>query len=920
MTSSTQQEQQDALNERAEKFAKSFEKADYESGQAQNFVRELCGVYGLDYLRSVEFEHRVRKAGGGGINRIDGFFAGLLLVEMKSAGKDLDDAYRQALAYIPLLKNSQDAPLHILISDFQNLHLYDVSGKAAPIKFKLADFKQHVNDLDFLLGYERILQERQEHATIEAANRLGELHDAIKNTGYTGEDLQSLLVRLLFCLFADDTHLFHVENAFQDAVKATNSAGDDLGGKLQRLFKRLDTDTRDTNKAKQPAQRTDGAYAYLLNFPYVNGQLFSKTIEICDFDAESRKALLSCCDLDWSAISPDIFGTLFQHIMHWDDEASVGKTKKRRDFGAHYTSERNIRRAIDPLFVDDLKSELSQARGDAKKLDGFIKKLQILNIFDPACGCGNFLVVAYREIRSLEQQALLELNSIKKAQQLIPQCDVHQFHGIEIDPTAAEIATVAMWLTDHQMNQRWGASYKRLPLKNKANIVCANALRIDWEKVIPAERCDYIVGNPPFLGYTQQSKEQKEDMAQIYQGAKGAGVLDYVTAWYVKAWQQIKRNSAIKCAFVSTNSITQGEQVAILWQPLMQQGLHIHFAHRTFKWNNEGSGVAAVHCVIVGFGANKPKKCLLWDYSDDIAGEGKLLRAKRVNAYLADAPAIFLNKRSKPMCAVSEMTRGSQPTDGGNLLLSDEEKIDLLRVEPAAQQWIRPFLMGEEFINNVPRWCLWLQNITPKELKAMPVVAARVKAVKQMRLSSTKISTQKLAETPTLFGENRQPQSKKYLAFPTVSSGRRKFVPVGFLDKSVVCGNKIYFIEDANLYYLGLLCSSMQNAWMRTTCGRLKSDFNYSNTIVYNNYPWPQNLDAAQTKIIELAAQAVLDARAVHKGKSLAWLYNPETMPLNLQNAHDELDVAVDDAYGYTGGDDDAPRVAFLFELYQKLA
>jgi type I restriction-modification system DNA methylase subunit len=912
------QEQQDALNERAEKFTKNFANADYESGQAQNFVRELCGVYGLDYLRSVEFEHRVRKADGKGINRIDGFFAGLLLVEMKSKDKNLDEAYQQALDYIPLLKNPADAPRHILISDFQNLHLYDVSGAAAPIKFKLADFKQHIGDLDFLLGYERILQQRQEHATIEAANRLGNLHDAIKNTGYAGDDLQTLLVRLLFCLFADDTNLFTIENAFHEAIAATNSAGNDLGDTLRRLFKQLDYNPKD--KDKQP-QRTDGIYEYLLKFPYVNGELFTKAIEVCDFDAQSRKALLDCCELDWSAISPDIFGTLFQHIMHWDDEAATdkgGKTKKRRDFGAHYTSERNIRRAIDPLFMDDLKSELTHARGDAKKLNAFIKKLQMLNIFDPACGCGNFLVVAYREIRSLEQQAMMELNSIKGSTHQIPLCDVHQFHGIEIDPTAAEIATVALWLTDHQMNQRWDKAYRRLPLKNKANIVCANALRTDWQTVIAATRCDYIVGNPPFLGYTQQSKAQKEDMALIYAGAKGAGVLDYVTAWYVKAWQHIQANPATKAAFVSTNSITQGEQVAILWQPLMNQGLHIHFAHRTFKWNNEGSGVAAVHCVIVGFGADKPKKCAIWDYSDDIAADGKLLRARRINPYLADAPAIFLSKRSKPLCAVSEMTRGSQPTDGGNLLLSDEERSELLSLEPTAEQWLRPFSMGDEFINNIPRWCLWLHNITPDELNAMPLVAARVEAVKQMRLSSPKIPTQKLAEKPTVFGELRQPNSQ-YLALPRVSSERRRFIPIGFMPANHIAGDKIQTIENATLYHFGMLCATMHNAWMRTTCGRMKSDYSYSNTIVYNNYPWAQQVDAAQIEAIETAAQGVLDARAAHAGQSLAWLYNPDTMPSNLKSAHDELDDAVDEAYGYMGADDDAPRVAFLFELYQKI-
>jgi hypothetical protein len=421
-TLQTSQELQDLLNERAEKFAKDFAHAAYEMGEAQNFVRELCGVYGLNYLRSVDFERRVAKDSGVGINRIDGFFPGLLLVEMKSEGKDLQEAYEQAKAYIPKLKNVDDVPRYILVSDFQNLHLYDETGVIEPIKFKLADFKSHVNDLDFLLGYERIYQARQAAASIEAANRLGYLHDAIKQTGYRGQDLQTLLVRLLFCLFADDTRLFNQEDAFKRAVQSSNSAGDDLGSKLQRIFRRLDTNPEQTQQAETSAQRTDGHYAYLLDFPYINGALFTTRIEDPDFDGVSRQALLGCCDLDWSDISPDIFGTLFQHIMHWDDEEAEGKSKKRRDFGAHYTSEHNIRRAIDPLFLDALKDELALCKGDAKKLSHYIAKLATLHIFDPACGCGNFLVVAYRELRWLEQQTLLELNSLKGAQQTMPLC------------------------------------------------------------------------------------------------------------------------------------------------------------------------------------------------------------------------------------------------------------------------------------------------------------------------------------------------------------------------------------------------------------------------------------------------------------------------------------------------------------------
>ena len=927
-TQNPDQEITDALNERAENFAKNFANAKYEMGDAQNFVRGLCDVYCLNPLRAVSFEQRLQKASGKGILRIDAFFPALLLVEMKSKGEDLEEAYRQALGYLELLKNDAERPKYILVSDFYNLHLYAVDNQKEALKIHLADFPAHENvkAFDFLLGYERIYEEAQQKANQEAAEKLGNLHDAIKNTGYAQEDLQTFLVRILFCLFADDTHIFDPkegENIFQKLVKGSNSSGDDLGAKLDLLFRRLNTDLENKEKSAKAGFRTDGNYSYLLNFPYINGALFGQNIRTCYFDADSRSALIACCGTDWSEISPDIFGTLFQYIMHFDDEENQGKKspkrQKRRDFGAHYTSEKNIKRAISPLFLDDLRDQLNAAKNDKKALSAFCNQLALLNIFDPACGCGNFLVVAYREIRALEQQAVFELSQIQGAQKRIPQCDVHQFHGIEIDPTAVEIATLALWLTDHQMNLRFADNFKRIPLKNKANIVCANALQTDWQSVIPAEKCSFIVGNPPFIGKTFQNAAQKADMQKVFGNTKNAGLLDYVGAWYYKALAQLQANPTIKAAFVSTNSITQGEQVAALWQPLIENGLHILFAHRTFKWRNEGRGIAAVHCVIIGFGREKPKSCAYWDYSENISGEGKKTQARRLNPYLVDAPMIALQNRSTPICKVSPMVYGSKPTDAGNLLLTDEDKEILLREEPAAEKWIRPFLGAEEFINGLSRWCLWLEEASETELFAIPKVSERVEKVQEMRLASPKLPTQISAKTPHLFQEIRHSKSD-YLLVPSVSSERRDFIPIGFVSQNAITSNANLMIPNATHYDFAILSSTMHNAWMRAVCGRMKSDYRYSAKIVYNNFPWPK-ASAKQIKAIESAAQNILSARKIHETKpeySLAWAYNPKTMQPNLKKAHEDLDALIDEVYEYEGKHEDADRVAFLFIAYQK--
>jgi type I restriction-modification system DNA methylase subunit len=908
-----------AIRDRAAQFAKDFNGITYESGFDQKFVNQLCWVFGISNYRLVDFQTRVKKLGGKK-GRIDAFLPGKLLVEMKSSNQDLDKAYVQATEYLPGIK-TEELPRHILVSDFATLHLYDQETKAPRLEIKLADFPQHIEPFLFLADYEAIAIREEQAANEQAADKMAGLHDAIKATDYQGQDLETYLVRLLFCLFAEDTGLFGINGLFLNLLQNHSKIdGSDLHGTLTALF---DTLNRDHDK------RPKNLPEHFANFPYINGALFKDSLAQCYFDEAARQTLIECAQLDWSKISPAIFGSLFQAIMHFDDEAAKAKTKKRREFGAHYTSEANILKVIRPLFLDELRAEFEKIRKQPKKLPAFQQKLASLNFFDPACGCGNFLVIAYRELRLLEIDVIeaiwgKKLNDHLDVDGLI-HCNVDQFHGIEIDPSAAKIATVALWLTDHQMNlrmERFGNYYSRIPLVKKANIVCANALQIDWHTVLPAEKCSYVMGNPPFIGYSYQTKAQKEDLSLVYQGMNGAGVLDYVAAY-------IQTNPAVPVAFVSTNSITQGEQVAVLWKPLMssEKPIHIHFAHRTFRWSNEGRGVAAVHCVIVGYGLQPSPKPLIFDYGDDIGGEPTVSLAENINPYLVDAATVFIEKRRKPLCnGIPEITKGSQPTDGGHLLLKPDEAEYIKKTDAIAAKYIRPFLGSEEFINGLDRFCLWLKDSTAQDRKASSEIQRRIKNVETMRLASSKLPTQKQAETPYLFGEIRQ-TNQPYLLIPRVSSENRQFVPIGHLPANVICGDANFMLPNATLFHFGLLCSTMHNAWMRTVCGRLKSDYRYSNTIVYNNFPWPQTPSAEQQRKIQTAAQAILDARqlevdlcaAQQQKCSLAVLYSPGNMPQALIKAHAQLDKAVDAAYNYKGSKDDAARVAFLFGLYQAL-
>ncbi len=1076
------------IRSRALEFSRRWEHETSEDAEAKTFWTEFFGVFGIDRKRIASFEEPVKKLGDKR-GYIDLFWKGMLLVEHKSRGKNLDKAYTQALDYFPGIKE-RDLPKYVLVSDFERFRLYDLEapsppyplpqageggqrpGEGAFYEFKLCDLHKHIKHFAFIAGYRTQIIAPQNPVNIKAAERMGNLHDALKASGYQGHPLEVLLVRLLFCLFADDTGIFQPASAFRTWIEERTAAdGSDLGPQLAQLFQVLNT---------PEDRRTSILDEQLAAFPYVNGKLFEEMLPIASFNLTMREALLDCCALDWSAISPAIFGALFQSIM--DGRA-------RRNLGAHYTSEENILKLIQPLFLDDLHEEFKRVKSNKNKLFEFHKKLRTLTFFDPACGCGNFLVIAYRELRKLELDVLRAVHQgpgsrfLDIHQQI--SVDVDQFYGIEIEEFPAQIAQVALWLMDHQMNVRvseeFGMYFARIPLKTSPHIVNDNALTLDWNDVLVAERASYVFGNPPFVGAKFMDDVQREETRQVFAGINGGGLLDYVAAWYVKAerymtnslaplagrgagvrgethrrdplleeklktyarelralatdaeqriwyllrnrnffgfkfrrqhpvagyildfycadaglaieldggqhseqtaydaqreatlqqhgirtlrfWNndvllnteavlteiayalpltptlspQAGRGSEVKAAFVSTNSITQGEQVGVLWSWLLSKGIRIHFAHRTFQWSNEARGMAAVHCVIIGFGAFDVEKKTIYEY-EDIRGEPHAVAVRNINPYLVDAPDVVLVNRQHPICAVPEIGIGNKPIDGGNYLFTTEERDEFLKHEPQAAKWFRRWIGADEFLNGYERWCLWLGDCPPNELRQMPEVIKRVEAVREVRLASKSAPTQKLAATPTRFHVEYIPK-ETYLLIPRVSSERRAFIPIGFMTPDTLTSDTSLTIPDASLYHFGILTSTMHNAWMRTVCGRLESRYRYSAGIVYNNFPWPelpspqpspasgesgargaQQRNAAEGEgKVEAAAQAVLNTRAQFPQSSLADLYDPLTMPPALVKAHQALDRAVDACYRKAAFTSDAQRVEFLFERYQQL-
>jgi len=897
---------------RAIAFSKEWEHDTSERAEAQSFWNAFFHIFGIERKRVASFEQQVAMARAGHKlrqGRIDGFWKGVLLIEHKSAGQSLDRAFAQAVDYFDGLRE-RDLPRYVLVSDFARLRLCDFET-GEETEFALKDLHKHIKRFGFIAGYQAQQIKPQDPVNIRAAEQMGKLHDALKASGYEGHPLEVLLVRLLFCLFADDTGIFQPAQAFRAWIEErTAEDGADLGPQLAQLFQVLNTPEDKRSKALDDQLRA---------FPYVNGALFSEPLPLAAFDTAMRERLLDACAIDWSGISPAIFGALFQSIM--DDKA-------RRNLGAHYTSEENILKLIKPLFLDELRAEFERVKGNRNRLFEFHKKLRTLNFLDPACGCGNFLVITYRELRLMELDVLRA--AYQDGQQLLDihqrlSVDVDQFHGIEIEEFPAQIAQVALWLMDHQMNvmvgEEFGLYFARIPLKATPHIVHGNALRVAWEDVLPADRCSYVLGNPPFVGSKLLSVAQRSDADFAFGSIPSAGLLDFVAAWYVKATRYLlgakNTHTAPRCAFVSTNSITQGEQVVLLWGWLLAQGVRINFAHRTFQWSNEARGIAAVHCVIVGFGLADAKDKTIFEYSD-IRGEPHPLPAAHINPYLIDAPDVLAVGRAQPICKVNPIVNGSIPADGGNLVLSPSEREALVAVEPQSESFLRPYVGAEDFIHGLERYCLWLADCSPALLRQMPHVLERVQGVRVMREASTKAATRAKAATPTLFTENRQPLIGDYLAVPRTSSETRRWLPIGFLPNSTVAANDLQIVPRATRYEFGALSSSMHMAWVRTTAGRLKSDIRYSTKYSYNTFPWPESPTAKQREAIESAAQAVLDTRAQFPGSTLADLYDPLAMPAALLKAHQKLDTAVDAAYGRKSFKSDAERVAYLFELYQR--
>ena len=886
-------------------FSKEWKNEAYEKGESQTFWNQFFAVFGIDRRRVGIYEAGLKKSSGNQ-GFIDVFWPGQLLCEQKSRGADLDQAEAQAKEYLRSIADNapKDLPDYTIVSDFEFMRLRHLHTNEVQ-EFRVAELADHLHLFGFLSGYLTQIRGEEEKANIKAAERMGQLHDKLEENGYTGHELDVLLIRLLFCLFAEDTGIFNKFQFSNLITQRTREDGSDMAGWISQLFEVLN---------KHPDKRLKNQDQQLLDFPYINGDLFAEYMPSAAFDAQMRTALIEAGKLDWSQISPEIFGALFQSVMDKDE---------RRSLGAHYTSESNILKVVRSLFMDDLRAEFIEIKSRSQKnirlqaLNQFHQKLAGFTFLDPACGCGNFLVVAYREIRLLELEVIELIFSKDQLLDIstVVRCNVSNFYGIEVEEFPAQIAKVAMWLVDHQMNrlvsEHFGIHFARIPLVDSAHIRHADALTADWPVT------NYILGNPPFIGSKLLGDTQRSVFTEMMKSLPKSGTLDFVTAWYVKSAEIMQQHPDVRTALVSTNSITQGEQVGLLWPYMHDQGVHIQFAHRTFAWQSAAKGKAAVHCVIIGFGLRANQNKQIFDYEDPKA-DPSLMSAKNINGYLVDASNVYVQNRRTPICDVPKIGIGNKPIDGGNYLFSAEEKDAFLKKEPQAAHFFRKWLGAREFLNNDPRYCLWLGDATPSELKSMPMSMERIKLVQKFRLSSSSKPTQKIAQTPTRFHVENFPDGN-YLFIPRVSSEKRFYMPVGFIDPSVLSSDSALISEGMGKFEFGVMNSLMHNAWMRTTCGRLESRYRYSAGVVYNNFPWPVGVSDTQKTKIEECAQAVLDARMQFPDSSLADLYDPLTMPPLLIKAHQSLDKAVDAAYGRKSFKGEAERVAFLFERYLKL-
>ena len=918
----------------ARQFAADWKDRGDEKQETQAFwLALLQKVFGVEEPEKyISFERRVEvddpRTGKRTTKFIDGYIPQTrVLVEQK--GRDivltrgykqsdgsLLSPYQQARRYGAYLPQSEQ-PRWIVVCNFQTFEVHDMNfPNGEPEVLTLADLAADCSKLNFLVNTGSDAIKHEEKVSLQAGELVGVLYDALlqqykdPTDPKTLKSLNALCVRLVFCLYAEDAGIFnHRRDMFHDYLRDIPAHG--IRKALVELFRTLDQKPQDRDKYLFDDNPT------LAAFPYVNGGLFAdEDIEIPPFTEELKSLLLSKAsqDFDWSAISPTIFGAVFESTLNPDT---------RRSGGMHYTSIENIHKVIDPLFLNDLKAELEEIkripveRTREARLAAYQDKLAGLTFLDPACGSGNFLTESYISLRRLENDALrCQTDQITMGDYANPiQVSIHQFYGIEINDFAATVAKTALWIAESQMLKETedivAHQIDFLPLKSYANITEANALRLNWEDVVPKGKLNYIMGNPPFVGARLMNADQKADVNLIFDGWKNAGNLDYVCCWYKKT-TDLMQGTAIRSALVSTNSVSQGESVANLWKPLFEAGVHIDFAHRTFRWDSEAKIKAHVHCVIIGFSTapNSAEKVL---YSGD-----RIQIVKNINGYLLDADNVFVESRNKPLCDVPKIGIGNMPLDGGNYLFTVEEKDEFVKKEPLSQKWFRPWIGSHEFINRYFRYCLYLKECPPNELRHMPQCMERVNAVRDFRSSSQRASTKKLADFPLSFATSNIPDAN-YIVIPKVSSERRRYVPMGLLSPDILSSDLVFIIPDATLYHLGVLTSNVHMAWMRAVCGRLKSDYRYSKDVVYNNFPWPTPTDEQRARI-EQTAQAILDARELYPDCSLADLYDEATMPPELRKAHQQNDKAVMQAYGFWGKlNSESACVAELMRMYQGL-
>lgn len=899
------------IRSRATAFSSRWKDETSEDAEAKTFWDEFMTVFGIDRRRVAAFEKQVVKAGDRQ-GFIDLFWPGLLIVEHKSAGRDLGRAFSQAIDYFPGLQD-HELPRYVIVSDFARIRLYDLV-EDSQVEIQLEELPQRIDLFGFISGYVPRKYRDEDPVNVKAAELMGKLHDAIKATGYKGHQLEVFLVRLLFCNFADDKGIFERDSFVSFLETKTSVDGQNVGPMLSYLFQILNT------PYDQRPKNLDEEYAA---FPYVNGSLFAETLPTPSFDSSTRDLLLATAAFDWTYVSPAVFGSMMQGVMD---------AVERRNLGAHYTSEQNILKVVSGLFLDDIEKELEKARRSEQRLRALHERISRMRFLDPSCGSGNFLIIVYKELRRIEIAILLQLESMGKlsgrGQQVsdvstLSRLSVHSMFGIEIEEFPARIAEVALWLIDHIMNvdlaTAFGSYFVRLPLANGPTIRNCDALDVDWRKEIIDTEPDaewFILGNPPFIGSKMMTEAQRTKIKALFGNTSGSGVLDFVTGWYVKAAQAIQGTS-IRCAFVSTNSISQGEQVGLLWKHLVLKfGIKIHFAHRTFRWSNEARGMAAVHCVIVGFGCTDSGATHLYEYAT-IESVPNCVTVSQINGYLVEGEHAYVSKRGSPISRVPAMSKGSMPNDGGNLIFTELEMADFLKQEPKATPFFRSFLGAHELLNGVKRYCLWLANSKPEDVRALSLVLKIGERVRSYRLASSRETTRKRATTPLLFDEDHQPEDR-YLAVPEVSSSVREYLPMMWLDSSVIASNKLWIIPGAGLYEFGVLNSQMHMAWTRLTAGRLKSDFQYSVGIVYNNFVWPEPSETQRMRVEELA-QKVLDVRDHYPTSSLADLYHPTTMPPDLRKAHEALDRAVDGCYRKEAFRSERERVEHLFGMYRAL-